>query len=59
VRAAVLTGREFRFPPWDTLRELRNEVIKLGAAINNTPPGPVRDRTEEAMIDALDRITRF
>ncbi|WP_422271592.1 plasmid mobilization protein [Bradyrhizobium sp.] len=59
IRAAALTGQEFELPAWATLRDLRNECIRLTGAINSSPPGPVRDRALEAAIDALDRISRF
>jgi hypothetical protein len=59
IRAAALTGREFRLSDWETLREIRNEVIRLTAAIQNSPPGKVRDRVLEAAIDTLDRITQL
>jgi hypothetical protein len=59
IRAAALTGQEFELPCWDALREMRNECIRLTGAINNSPPGPVRDRALEAAINALDRISQF
>lgn len=59
IRAAALTGQEFELPCWDTLREMRNECIRLTGATNNSPPGSVRDRALEAAINALDRISRF
>jgi hypothetical protein len=59
IRAAAPTGQEFELPAWATLREMRNELIKLTAEIQGSPPGPVRDRALEAAIDALDRIIRF
>ena len=59
IRAVALTGREFELPCWDALREMRNEMIRLTAEIQGSPPGPVRDRALEAAINALDRISRF
>jgi hypothetical protein len=59
IRAAALTGQEFELPAWDTLREMRNELIRLTGEIHGSPPGPVRDRALEAATNALDRISRF
>jgi hypothetical protein len=53
LRAAALTGQEFELPAWGTLRDLRNEVIKLTAAVKAHP------RAVDAAIAALDRISRF
>jgi replication-associated recombination protein RarA len=55
LRAAALTGREFRLPAYETLRDLRNEVIRLATAIKTT--GSVR--AMEAAISALDRISKL
>jgi hypothetical protein len=59
LRACGLTGLEAEMPPWATLRDMRNECIRLTGEIQNSPPGPVRDRALEAAINALERITRF
>jgi hypothetical protein len=59
LRACGLTGLEAEMPPWATLRDMRNELIRLTGEIQNSPPGPVRDRALEKAIDALDRISRF
>ena len=59
LRALAVAGREPIIPAWETLRDMRNEAIRLTAAITASPPGPVRDRALEAAINALDRITRF
>jgi hypothetical protein len=46
-------------PPFETLRDLRNEVINLSAAVKTTPAGVKQDRVLEAILFALERITKF
>lgn len=53
LRAAALHPNECRLPPWEELRELRNEVIKLTKLIKINP------LALKAAINALDRISRF
>ena len=53
IRAAILTGREFEMPAHETLRDLRNEVIKLTAAVKAHP------RAVEAATNVLDRISQL
>ena len=59
IRAASLTGQEFEMPPWKLLRQLINEVVKLTAEIQATPPGAVRNRALDAVINTLDRLSRL
>ena len=59
LRAAALTGPEFELPAWATLRDMRNECITLTGAIQNSPPGPIRDRALAKAKEALERICRF
>lgn len=59
IRHACLTGKEFEMPAWAELRALRNEVIKLAAAIQAARPGPARDTALETATLALERICRF
>ena len=59
IRHACLTGLEFEMPPWAEIRALRNDVVKLAAAITATPRGPARDRALDAATAALERIVRF
>jgi hypothetical protein len=59
VRAAALTGREFEIPSNEMRRQIRNELIRLTGAIQNSPPGKVRDRALEAAINTLDRISQL
>jgi hypothetical protein len=40
MREAALGARETQMPAWDTLRDFRNELIRLTAAIQATPAGP-------------------
>lgn len=53
IRAAILTGREFELPAFDTLRDLRNEIIQLTAAVKAHP------RAVDAAVAALERISQF
>ena len=59
MRHACLTGKEFEMPPWAEIRALRNDVVKLAAAITATPRGPARDRAMDMATAALERICRF
>jgi hypothetical protein len=59
LRRAALTGREISMPPFETLRDLRNEVINLAAAVKTTPAGVKQDRVLEAILVALERIAKF
>jgi hypothetical protein len=54
MREAALGARETQMPAWDTLRDFRNELIRLTPG-NTGRTG--RDRALEAAKDALERIT--
>jgi hypothetical protein len=59
MRSAALTDRQIDMPPFATIRDLRNEVINLAAAVKTTPNGVERDRVFEAILIALERIAKF
>jgi hypothetical protein len=58
-RLAVLTGREIDMPIFETLRDLRNEIIHITAAIKTAPEDEARDRVLERASAALERIAKF
>jgi hypothetical protein len=59
LRAAALTGTQIELPAWETLRDLRNEAIRLSTSISKMEPGPDRTKALAAAINAFDRISRL
>src|SRR6266850_490793 len=56
IRAATLAGSEFEMPPFETIRDLRNEVIRLAAALEALPPSKLVNETLAEAKAALGRI---
>jgi len=59
VRRAALTGAQIKMPPWEHLRELRNELINYAAAVRTAPNSKARERVLQASLAALERIVKF
>jgi Mobilization protein NikA len=59
LRATALTGTQIELPPWETLRDLRNQMIGLTSAISQMEPSQIRTKALEAAIIAFDRISRL
>jgi hypothetical protein len=49
--------RAIEVTPRSLIAELINEMDKVAAEINQSPPGPAKDRAIESATDAFDRIT--
>ena len=63
VRRAALTGAQIKMPPWEHLRELRNEIINLSAVLKTLPPVwhrsiPAKE-IHKRVLAALERIAKF
>jgi hypothetical protein len=54
---ALSTEQTFRMPAFETLRDMRNELIKLRVEIGKV--GGLTRRLETSCIDAMDAISRF
>jgi hypothetical protein len=59
VRRAALTGGQIKMPPWEHLRELRNELINYAAAVRTSPNSKTREKVLQASLAALERIVKF
>jgi hypothetical protein len=59
VRRAALTGPQINMPPWEHLRELRNELINYAAAVRTAPNSKTREKVLQASLAALERIVKF
>jgi hypothetical protein len=59
VRRAALTGRPIDMPPWEHLRELRNELINYVAAVRTAPNSKAREKVLQTSLAALERIVKF
>jgi hypothetical protein len=55
-RGRGLAGTQSEVPDYAMQRKIFNALIETTAAINASPPGPMRDRALQAAIDALDRF---
>jgi hypothetical protein len=56
IRAAALTGDEFQMPAFETVRDLRNEMIRLSAAVQALPQTRLRD---EVLLEARGAFRRL
>jgi hypothetical protein len=58
LRAAALTGDEFQLPSFETLRDLRNEMIRLAGAVQALPQSGLRDEVLQEVREAFRRVCR-
>ncbi len=58
LRFTALTGEEFQMPAFETLRDLRNAVIRLAMALENLPSGKLQTETLAEAKAALGRICK-
>ncbi len=58
LRLVALTGEEFQMPAFETLRDLRNAVIRLAMALENLPAGKLQTETLAEAKAALGRICK-
>jgi hypothetical protein len=53
VRAKLLTNDEFKVPPFETVRDLRNQVVQVGILLQETGCSP---ETQDSVVRAMDAI---
>jgi hypothetical protein len=58
IRGSALTGPEFQMPSFETLRDWRNEVMRLAGVLESCPSSKLRDETLAEAKAALGRMCK-